>query len=132
MVSIIDFNFTEQAGWRFLAPMILIVVDIVTGLLWAWSRKKFESSKMRTGLAKKFGEILILMVSEFFVAACGFPKEIVNFMVLYISYMEGMSIIENLARLGVPLPDKIKKALKQVTDDAVDNAAKKIGGKKDD
>ena len=37
--------------------------------------------------------------------------------IFYYLANEGLSIVENAARLGLPVPDKLKIALEQLTDD---------------
>jgi phage-related holin len=48
------------------APLILMLVDYVTGVLNAWLKKEIKSYKMRIGLAKKCGEIIAIGLGEFF------------------------------------------------------------------
>ena len=48
--------------WAILAPLILIVIDVLTGLILAWRNSDFKSSIMRAGLSKKFGELVYVLV----------------------------------------------------------------------
>lgn len=107
--------------WLLLIPVAMMAIDIVTGLLYAWSTKSFESAKMRTGLAKKCGEILIILVGMLFVYGTNIPTYILTGISAYIIFMELMSILENLDKLGVPIPAAISKVLNNV-DDALQNS----------
>lgn len=101
--------------WVFIVPCILMVLDFATGFMNAAVKHEIKSSIMRTGLAKKAGEIVILVIGELIVYATIIPikSEIMNFLSIYISLMELISIMENLALLGVPVPGFIVRALHQ-------------------
>ena len=104
--------------WVVVAPLILMVLDFATGLGNAYKRHEIKSSIMRSGLMKKFGEVVILIVGELIVFATIIPArhQIMNFLSLYISIMELISIAENLDLLGVPMPGFIVKALHQTSE----------------
>lgn len=110
--------------------MILIGVDILTGLIYAWANKCFSSSKMRKGLSKKLGEIVIIVLGEIFSYAIGLPKYIMNGILFYIAFMELMSIIENLDKLGVPIPKQVKDRINNMDPDETVGII--IEGKKDE
>lgn len=107
--------------WLLLIPVAMMAIDIVTGLLYAWSTKTFESAKMRTGLAKKCGEIMIILIGMMFVYGTNIPTYILTGISAYIIFMELMSVLENLDKLGVPIPAFISKVLNNV-DDALQNS----------
>ena len=96
--------------WAILAPMILIIIDIFTGLVIAWKNNDFKSSIMRTGLSKKFGELVYVLVGILTKFALG-TELILYFTVIYICLMEISSLLENCDRLGVKMPDKLKEKL---------------------
>lgn len=107
-------NFASPT-WVFVVPCVLMVLDFATGFLNAAVKHEIKSSIMRTGLAKKAGEIVILVIGELIVYATVIPvkTQIMNFLSIYISLMELISIMENLALLGVPVPGFIVRALHQ-------------------
>jgi len=102
--------------WLLLIPVAMMAIDIVTGLLYAWSTKTFESAKMRAGLAKKCGEIMIILIGMMFVYGTNIPTYILTGVSAYIIFMELMSVMENLDKLGVPIPAFISKVLNNVDD----------------
>lgn len=102
--------------WVLLLPLALMGLDIITGLVKAWSNEDFKSKKMRTGLSKKIGEIAIIVIGELFQYSLTLPTYIITCVSLYISFMELMSNVENLNELGVPLPAFITKVLQSVDD----------------
>lgn len=96
--------------WAILAPMILIVIDVLTGIVIAWRNNDFKSAKMRTGLSKKFGELVYVLVGILTKFALG-TELILYFTVGYICLMELSSLAENCDKLGVKMPDKLKEKL---------------------
>lgn len=108
-------HFTSSL-WVLLLPLALMGLDIITGLVKAWSNEEFKSKKMRTGLSKKIGEIAIIVIGELFQYSLTLPTYIMTCVSLYISFMELMSNVENLNELGVPLPAFITKVLQSVDD----------------
>lgn len=96
--------------WEMLLPLILMVIDIITGYYNAWKNKKISSSKMRDGLGKKLAELVYIIVGILISYAFNL-KAIGYFISLYIVYMELMSIAENCKKLGVDMPEKLKEKL---------------------
>lgn len=102
--------------WAILVPVALMSLDVLTGLINAWSKKNVKSSIMRQGLAKKFGEIVVLAIGHLFVVGIKMPDFITTLFSFYISLMESISIVENLDALGVPIPSFVRNVLKDVRD----------------
>lgn len=97
--------------WVVMIPLILMALDIFTGLTNAWIKGEVDSSKLRKGLGKKLGEITAILIGEIFVAGFGLTTFVASGVSIYIIVMELISICENLEELGVPIPNFIKKAL---------------------
>ena len=102
-------NFTNT-WWAIFSPLILIIIDVLTGIIIAWKNDDFQSSKMRAGLSKKFGELVYVLVGIITKFALG-TELILYFTVGYICLMEISSLAENCDKLGVPMPDKLKEKL---------------------
>ena len=96
--------------WEILAPMALIILDVLTGLIIAWKNGDFKSAKMRAGLSKKFGELVYILVGILTKFALG-TELILYFTVGYICLMELSSLAENCDKLGVKMPEKLKEKL---------------------
>lgn len=96
--------------WAILAPLILIVIDVLTGIILAWRNSDFKSSIMRAGLSKKFGELVYVLVGILTKFALG-TDLILYFTVGYICFMEISSLAENCDKLGVKMPQKLKDKL---------------------
>lgn len=96
--------------WYIIVPLILEMLDVITGYLNAWIKNDIQSTKMRAGLGKKFGELVYVILGVLSKEALGI-NSIMVFLTLYISFMEIMSLFENCAKLGVPMPEQIKNKL---------------------
>ena len=98
-------------GWAITLPLILIVLDIVTGVVNGIIKGEMDSSVMRQGLGHKFSEIIYLalgILADIFFKWHG----VYLLMIIYISFMEIVSILENCSKLGVPMPEFLKNILK--------------------
>lgn len=116
-------NFSN-AWYILIVPLVLAGFDFLTGFLKAWKNKDIQSSKLRDGLTKKFGEMIIIIISLFLQYSVGFSKEISVFITIYISATELISITENLEKMGVRVPKWILKRLAQVTEEGADDEPK--------
>ena len=61
MIEINDLNFTH-AYWVFLLPVIGVCADIITGWIQASVNGTWDSTKMRKGLYRKSGELLLVSI----------------------------------------------------------------------
>lgn len=113
IVFLSNFKFTNEV-WVLILPVSLMAIDFFTGLLYAWSTSTFKSQKMRSGLTKKVGEIAILVIGELFSYGMRITPFIMAGISAYIIFMEFMSIMENLKKMGVPIPGFISKVLNTV------------------
>lgn len=104
----------ENDTWKLALPLILMGIDILTGLIKAWVNKNFQSTKMRSGLGKKVGEITILVLGIAFSVALRLPAYLMTAVSIYIVFMELMSVFENLKALNVPIPKFIDTALSTI------------------
>ena len=109
MEELLNLHFTSQ-WWALGVPLILMILDIMTGYYNAWKNNAISSTRMRDGLGKKCAELCYIVLGFVFKFAFG-TEAIMYFMVIYVCYMEIVSLFENCAKLGLPVPDKIKEKL---------------------
>lgn len=109
MEELMNFKFTSE-WWALIAPLFLCILDVLTGYIYAWINNDVKSAKMRAGLGKKFGELVYVAVGIVAKYAIG-TSSIMLFMSAYICFMEIVSLFENCAKLGVPMPEKIKEKI---------------------
>lgn len=101
----------HDGGWVLLIPSCLMAIDVLTGIVHAWQTGHLKSYRMREGLGRKFGEVMILFIGQLFQVGMNFPVYLLSAFSLYIVFMEMISICENLKKLGVPIPKFIDRAL---------------------
>lgn len=110
-----SFRFRNE-WWVLILPISLMAIDVVTGLLKAFVTKTFQSSVLRAGGCKKAGEVAVLGVGELFTCALMLPDYVMIMVSAYIVFMEIMSIIENVDKLGVPIPAFVRDVVNNVDD----------------
>lgn len=108
------FHFANET-WVLILPLALMVIDFMTGSINAWANNDFQSKKMRSGMNKKVGEIAIIVIGELFSYGLGLPTYIMNLVSGYIIIMELTSVLENLNKMGVPIPKFIADSLSNAT-----------------
>lgn len=114
-IMISDFVITNSI-WFILLPLILCTLDVVTGYLNAWIKNDVQSVKMREGLGKKVGELVYCSVGLLINLLFSLPS-ISYFITGYICLMEIMSLAENCDKLGVPMPNILKKKVNNIKED---------------
>lgn len=102
-------------GWDVLlqALLALMVIDYITGVICAIVEKKLNSEVGFKGISKKVFILLLIGLAVLLDNAMG--SEIVrSFTILFYISNEGISVLENATKLGVPFPDKLKEVLEQL------------------
>lgn len=94
--------------------LLVMVIDYFTGIIKAWKNKKLSSEIGAKGIAKKVYMLCLVALSVIVDEVMGKTGIIRNLMIYYIIANEGLSIIENGAEFGFPIPDFIKDALEQI------------------
>ena len=105
-------------GWDVaLACLIVaIILDYLSGVIKAYVTKELSSKIGFKGLVKKVGVLVIVMLSVLVDQITGSTGAIRTLVIYYFVANEGLSILENLAQAGVPIPNSIKNALKVLKD----------------
>ena len=124
-----NFHFTNEV-WAIMLPIILMGIDVLTGLVNAWIKKEVLSSKLRKGLGKKLGEISAILIGEILVIALDLPSGVADGVAFYIIVMELISICENLEKLGVPIPKFVRQAL-AITNENIQNGSEESNGEEE-
>lgn len=111
--AVLGFMYGEVNGlfWALIAFMAL---DYITGVIVAVIEKRLSSEVGFRGLAKKF--LILVFVAVGHIADTyilgGTPAAMSAVMLFYIAN-EGISIIENAAALGLPVPKKLTNIMEQ-------------------
>ena len=105
--------------WIFLLPLIGAGADIVTGWIQATINGTWDSTKMRKGLYRKGGELLVVIIA--FIAEEAVPAlasyRLATWISFYIVVMEAVSVLENLNQAGVNFPKSILRKLGKVKEE---------------
>lgn len=103
---------------RFLDLLLLLMaLDIVTGVLNAIRCGNLWSRKSLFGYARKVMVLIIIVLANVLDQILALGGILSHATVLFYIANEGLSITENAAKLNVPLPEKILEALKDVEKD---------------
>lgn len=113
------------------ALLILMTIDYITGIMCAIVDKQLSSAVGFKGICKK---VLILMlvgvahVVDLHVVGTG--EALRSAVICFYLSNEGVSVLENAGRLGLPIPEKLKAILAQLHDKlpAADNTTDKGDG----
>lgn len=112
----------------------LMVMDYVGGLAVAFCGYSPKSPDGRLcsaaglrGLVRKGGIVAIILVARLLDIALGKPV-VTDVTIAFFIVNEGLSIVENAALLGLPVPTALRKALTALNEDAIKDRVKK-GGK---
>lgn len=96
---------------------VMIALDIITGITKGFYKKELRSRNMSQGMIRKAMIFIVIILANMIditvfggVSVC--RMAVVTF---YIAY-EGLSILENLGQMDVPLPDFIKSHLELLRD----------------
>ena len=95
------------------ALLTFVVIDYITGILAAWINCELSSHVGFNGIIKKICIFLAVAVAECITHVTG-VNGLRDIAVSFYIANEGLSILENLGRIGVPLPEKLIEVLKQL------------------
>ena len=95
--------------------IILMVLDYITGVLNGYLTKTLNSEVGFKGLLKKFLILVVMIIAVMLDRLMNTGNWIFRTLVCYFYIAnEGISLLENISLMGVPIPDKIKDALEQL------------------
>ena len=96
--------------------VVAIVLDYVSGMIKAYNKKQLSSKIGFSGILKKIGILILVMLSVLVDRVTGNTGAIRTLVIYYFVANEGLSVLENLGESGIPIPNAIKKALKVLKD----------------
>ncbi len=114
--ALIGFLYGEITG-LFVAMIALMALDYITGIICAVSTKTLSSETGFRGLVKKLVILVIIAVGHLVDAyIIGTGSAFMTAVILFFAANEGISILENAALLGLPVPEKLRNVLEQLKD----------------
>ena len=106
-------------GWDGLlyALIAFVAIDYVTGVMCAISNHTLSSEVGFKGICRKVLIFLLVGIGSILDAhVIGSGSVLRTAVIFFYISNEGVSILENAARLGLPVPEKIKVVLEQLHD----------------
>lgn len=130
--------FTALGGWlgwfvggwdgMLIALLAFMVIDYVTGILCAIADKKLSSAVGFRGICKKVLIILLVGVAHIVdERVIGSGSTLRGAVICFYLSNEGLSLLENAAHLGLPIPEKLKAILAQLHDRTTDGEEEGVG-----
>jgi toxin secretion/phage lysis holin len=127
LINSVQLIFTALGGWLgwilggvdgFLyALIVFVVIDYLTGFMAAIIERNLSSEVGFKGIFKKVLIFLLVAVANITDQnLVGTGSAIRTAVIFFYLSNEGISIIENSSRIGLPIPQKLKNILEQIKD----------------
>lgn len=127
--NVIQVVFAAIGGWLgwflggcdglLFALIAFVVVDYITGVMCAIVDKNLSSSVGFTGICRKVLIFLLVGIAHILDAqVIGAGSVLRTAIIFFYLSNEGVSLLENAAHLGLPVPEKLKDVLQQLHDRA--------------
>ena len=94
--------------------LVAIIIDYISGIIKAYNTKTLSSNIGFRGILKKVGILLIVMLAVLVDRVTINNGGVRTLVIYYFVANEGLSILENLAQAGLPIPKSLKDALKVI------------------
>lgn len=106
-------------GWDSALQILILVMvlDYITGIIKAIKKKKLNSKTGIWGIIKKFGYLIIVVLSVVMDKLVGDTGAIRTMVIYFFVANDGISILENWGGMGLPLPQKLIDVLEQLKND---------------
>ena len=98
-----------------IALIIFMVLDYITGLMCAIVDKKLSSAVGFKGICKKVLILILVGVANVVdIHIVGTGSALRSAVICFYLSNEGLSLLENAAHIGLPIPDRMKNVLAQL------------------
>lgn len=112
---------------KFLHLLLLVMgLDITTGLIKAWKNGNLWSRKSLFGFARKLMILVVIILANVIDQVLGMGGAITYATVLFYIANEGLSILENLVEMNVKVPRQISEKLKVIEGNKKENLAEEV------
>lgn len=103
-------------GWDISLKLLIIVMvlDYLTGVFQAIYNGKLNSKIGLKGFIKKLLYLIAVSLSVVLDKVVGNTGTFRTLVIYFFVANDGISIVENMGKMGIPLPNKIKDALEQL------------------
>ena len=125
--NMIQVVFTMLGGWigyfvggcdgLLYALLAFVVIDYITGMMCAIADRKLSSEVGFKGICRKVLIFLLVGIANVLdVNVIGTGSVLRTAVIFFYISNEGVSLLENAAHLGLPIPEKLKIVLEQLHD----------------
>ena len=97
--------------------IVMVIADYASGVIAAIVTDKLNSEVGFKGILKKAMYFFVVLVAHCVDTATGADGVLRNVTIGFLIANEGISILENTSRCGVPWPKKLKDVLEQLRDE---------------
>ena len=105
-----------------IALLVFVVIDYITGVMCAIADKKLSSSVGFKGICRKVLIFALVGVAHIIDAQVIKTGSVLRTAVIFFYLSnEGVSLLENAAHLGLPIPEKLKDVLEQLHNRSTDH-----------
>lgn len=102
-----------------IALLVFVVVDYLTGVMCAIADKNLSSEVGFKGICRKVLIFILVGIANILdVQVIGDGSILRTAVIFFYLSNEGVSLLENAAHLGLPIPEKLKAVLEQLHDRA--------------
>lgn len=119
IAALATFLWGKPDYWLF-ALIAFMVLDYITGVVAAIIAKELSSKTGFNGLLKKLLFLVVVAVAHIIDTAVGAGGTIRSMVVGFLVANEGISILENCGRCGLPIPKKLLDVLQQLKENGQD------------
>ena len=113
LASICAFLFGKPDVWL-LTLLAFVVIDYCSGVIAAYIHHDLNSKVGFIGILKKTMYFFVVAVAHCVDVATGAGGVLQNIAIGFLISNEGISILENCAKCGIAIPDRLLKALAQI------------------
>ena len=113
LASICTFLFGAPDVWL-MTLLAFIVIDYISGVIAAYIHKELSSRVGFIGILKKTMYVFVVAVAHCVDVATGAGGVLQSIAIGVLIANEGISILENCAKCGIPVPERLIRALAQI------------------
>lgn len=110
----IGFLWGDMDGFL-ICMLVFMAIDYITGVASAYRAKTLDSHIAFSGFLKKIMLLLIVVMANLLdILILKRPGSLRTIVLFYYIGNDGISILENAAKMGIPIPKRLKEALAQL------------------
>lgn len=113
LASIATFVFGKPDVWL-MSLLVMVIADYISGLAAASINNELSSKVGFNGILKKVMYFFVVAVAHCIDVATGAGGVLQNLTIGFLIANEGISVLENCAKCGIPIPERLLNALAQI------------------